>query len=94
MPELPDLSGALTTRPPHLLFLSHEKFVGKVCTLMDRLEALLPLSCTAGAFALPPLSLRAAADAVRAEPEPDRPRVELCGVPQLHHGFAGPRAGG
>lgn len=93
VPDLPDLAGALTSRPPHLLLLSHEMF--QIATLMDRLEALLPGSGAAAAMAARP-SPAAAAEAESATvkglsgPQPPQaPQLSLGDAPQLRPGFVG-----
>lgn len=93
VPDLPDLAGALTSRPPHLLLLSHENF--NIAALMDRLEALLPGSGAAAAMAVRG-SPGAAAEAesatakgLAAPQQPLPPQLSFGDAPQPRPGFVG-----
>ena len=97
VPDLPDLAGALTSRPPHLLLLSHAQF--DVPSLLDRLEALLPASGAATAIALPVDGPRVGGgddgDRERVTPrnlaraQEPQPQLSAGGAPQPRPGFVG-----
>ena len=100
VPDLPDLAGALTSRPPHLVVLSHAQF--DVPSLLDRLEALLPASGAAAAIALPVDGPRgeesdngSGNDRERVTPRnlasPQQPQPQVCagGAAQPRPGFVG-----
>ena len=98
VPDLPDLAGALTSRPPHLVLLSHAQF--DVTALMDRMEALLPGSGVAAAVAQPVDGPRGGGggdddDRERVTPRglaaapQQQPQLCVGGAPQSRPGFAG-----
>lgn len=95
LPDLEDLKGSLTIRPPHLLFLSHASFSGApLNSLATRLDDVLPHSCKAGAVAFTVDAVDVEVDAASVAKEAPisqqivRGAGGACGVPPRYVGIA------
>jgi hypothetical protein len=98
VPELADLAGAMTTRPPHLLMLAHRRF--DLSALANRLDDLLPSSGKAAAIAVTGAGADSANSdgsdgsgsilvAAAAAPATPAPMVALGAAPQERVGVVG-----